>query len=199
MGALKRKGEIYIIQESTFKFTDFDRDVCVKLCFCDEDTDTSDDYRIVPVEIKITGAADEAAEAEENEIEIARFNLTGKARLLGPGDYKSIDDFIKPHDHLNLVGVKYAGLGGCTFSPELLKEFASMLLKSGSADALDTSFAFVCLNGGIVHRGCIIQYLKSKGREIKDSADNYGIYQKLREILSNAGSDRPKKKGIYSS
>ena len=180
-GALKKNGEIFVLKEMTSVFDAFDKNICLKLCFCGDSK--TEDFLKTGVEIK----TDPVLETAENEIELARFRLAKGAKLRKKHEYKGVDDFTTSDNTLNLVHVKYSGLDSPTFSPTLLRIFAKEI--AVSRDIADVSFALLCLSGNTIHKDCILQYLGTRlNRDFDRNITNQGIYAALIEIVKKRGA-----------
>lgn len=180
-GTLKKNDRIIILKDSAFDFCAFGKSICLKLCF--GDLLVEPDYEAINVEIK----ADTKFNVAQNEIELARFRLAESAVLRKKHEYKGVSDFTTPDNTLNLINVKYSGLYAPTFSPALLKIFAKEI--AVSKDVSDISFALICLNSNIIHKGCILQYIRGRlNADFDDNISNEGIHKALTEIVRKRGS-----------
>ncbi|MEK3788642.1 DNA and RNA helicase [Paenibacillus sp. FSL K6-1230] len=101
-----------------------------------------------------------------NEIELGRFKLKEGAALRS--DYQDFADMATEFNTWSAIRAPYAAWEQPTLRPEITSCFATELLRCRSAEALDTSFALLCLNSERVQREALLQYLCSRGGEYRD-------------------------------
>ena len=187
-GALKNDGKIIVLKDASCDFNEFGENIWVRLRL--GETQETEDFLTVGVEIKITRDSGAAA----NEIELARFRLAEGALLRKKNEYRGVSDFITRDNTLNLVHVKYSGLYSPTFSPVLMKVFAKEILRV-SQDGADIAFAFICLNGNIVHKDCIVQYLNNRlNAAFGENISNAEIYEALIDVTRKQNAAPVKRK-----
>lgn len=181
-GALKFRGNIILVHENELTINEYGTLLYIKLIV--DDFREEDDFKFFPVELIIDNK-----DFKENELELGRFVLNKNANLRCKYDF--FDDFRTPVNTLDITRCRFAGVGGVTLHPNVLKGFAKALLET-SSEATDIAFAFLCLNSDIIHKNSIEWYIARKnGGECREySFDD--LYKKLAEILSyNIKKDRP--------
>lgn len=125
--------------------------------------------------------------AESGEMELGRFRLQEGARLRTA--YESFEDYQTEYDTVNRIHVPYAGPGGAGLWPQLLRNYATELLETGTTDAYDVSFAMTVLGtDGKAAPACIRAYLAGAGEETGEQLLNGECYQKLLRILKSRQS-----------
>lgn len=131
---------------------------------------------------------------EKGEIELGRFRLQEGARLRC--EYESFEDYQTEFDTVNRINMPYVCPGGTGLWPKLLLEFALELLKTGTEDGYDISFAMQALGTkGQISPELVAFYVeKNTGRKVTDCSNQF-IYEKLLHILRErkAGSSGAKK------
>lgn len=131
---------------------------------------------------------------ENGEIELGRFRLQEGARLRC--EYENFEDYQTEFDTVNRIHMPYVCPGGIGLWPELLKEFASELLKTGTEDGYDISFAMQALgsNGQISQELVSFYVEKNTGKKVIDCSNQF-LFEKLVYILRErkAGSSGLKK------
>ncbi|MNE85008.1 hypothetical protein D3C80_1819610 [compost metagenome] len=105
-------------------------------------------------------------------------------------DYESFRDMTTEYNTLHFTFVRYSAYGQSTLAPILLRRYAEELLRSGSSDPHDISFAMLCLNEGTVALPVIEHYIAARlgADRRQQSADHGQLYTSLRRILDSAGS-----------
>lgn len=101
-----------------------------------------------------------------NEIELGRFKLKEGAVLRS--DYQDFADMATEFNTWSAIRAPYAAWENPTLRPEITSCFATELLRCRSAEALDTSFALLCLNSERVQREALLQYLGSRSGEYRE-------------------------------
>lgn len=125
--------------------------------------------------------------AESGEMELGRFRLQEGARLRTV--YENFEDYQTEYDTVNRIHVPYAGPGGAGLWPQLLRNYATELLETGTTDAYDVSFAMTVLGAhGQAAPACIRAYLAGAGEETGEQLLNGECYQKLLRILKSRQS-----------
>ncbi|MCL1976063.1 MAG: hypothetical protein FWG61_07895 [Firmicutes bacterium] len=189
-GALKYHGIIIIVPENTILIEEYEQLLHIKLVI--GEYSRTDDYLICPIEVRI-----EKKEAQaENEIELGRFCLNPGAALRC--EYDSFRDLRTPENTLDLTHVSYAGSVSPTLHPRIMHEYAREVL-AFSTDALDISFALMCINAGIVHKKTIQWYIAMKTHKPYEDYTLTLLYEKLEGMLPQHGlkekAKRPRGKG----
>ncbi|CAH1225320.1 MULTISPECIES: DNA and RNA helicase [Paenibacillus] len=135
-----------------------------------------------------TGSMELVLDEEEcsaGELELGRFKLKEGARLRQ--DYQTFADLATEFNTLHVIHVPYAAEGASTLSPLMMRDYADRLMRTGTTDPLDLTFAMMCLNEGIVNRRVIQHYIASRlGQEVRDYG-NAQIHRYLDRILAGAG------------
>ena len=89
----------------------------------------------------------------------------------------------------------YAGPGGATVSPVLLKVFAHMLLNSRTSRESDISFALMCLGRQPVPKECLLQYISNRLGIPYREMGHSEIYKYLVQIAGTGNAGRKQAKG----
>ncbi|WP_127533679.1 DNA and RNA helicase [Paenibacillus kobensis] len=124
--------------------------------------------------------------SRNDELELARFKLKEGARLRL--DYTSFDDLATEYNTLNLIHRPHAGRGRPALSPAITRYFAAELLKTGTSDSYDISFAMLCLNESAIDRELIELYIVNRLRTDRKPQDNAHLHRLLCRILDEAGA-----------
>ncbi|MCI9079890.1 MAG: hypothetical protein HFH68_13405 [Lachnospiraceae bacterium] len=181
-GAVWHKGNIILSDEEIFPFEEFDRQIIIKLYILP--VLNTEDFEIYPLEIRMEME-------EENSgggLELGRFRLSQGARLRK--EYQDMQDFHTAYNTLDITNVPYAGPGGITVSPVLLKVFARMVFSSRTSRESDISFALMCLGSQPVPRECLLQYISHRLGTAYREMEHSEIYKCLVQIAGtgNGGS-----------
>ncbi|MNW27263.1 hypothetical protein D3C74_40530 [compost metagenome] len=144
-----------------------------------EETGAGLSYRNMP-------GAPSGAEREDrsyapfSEMELGRFKLKEGAILRS--DYQDFADMATEFNTWSAISAPYSAWEQPTLRPEITSCFATELLRCRSAEALDTSFALLCLNSERVQREAFLQYLGSRSGEYRDYT-NGELHRQLVLIL----------------
>jgi len=127
---------------------------------------------------------------QEDEMEIARFNLSKGAYLRS--DYQDFDDFRTAHNTLNIVNQPYSSVSGQTLSPVILRYFARALLQYRTEHAHDLAIVYQVLNQEVsVSRELLANYvkvrLKDEGVRVESNGD---LHQGLGRVLKKAKAEQ---------
>ncbi|MWC31388.1 DNA and RNA helicase [Paenibacillus sp. MMS18-CY102] len=180
-GIVKWGDRLYTLEEDIrVPYEANGRETAVKLRF-HEPVTRSD---IVYCETQIVADPDVAIRRDE--LELARFKLKEGARLRL--DYTSFEDMTTEYNTLNLIHRQHIGRKRHTLSPAVTRYFATELLKSGTTDPYDVSFAMQCLNGSTVDRELIELYAANRLRSDRKPYDNAQLHRMLGRILDEAGA-----------
>ena len=188
-GAVKYKNNIIAVSENIIEIaeTDYERFLYIKL-ITGELRETPD-YKICPVEIK----TDASGGLLENEIELGRFCLNPGAVLRC--EYDSFSDLRTPENTLDVTRVYYAGIGGPTLHPAILKEYARAWA-GFPAEPADLIFVMMCLNSDVIHRPSIEYYISAKTGGGCKEYRLPELYLKLEELLPQSerkrSADKPR-------
>lgn len=119
---------------------------------------------------------------ELREIELGRFRLQEGARLRTV--YENFEDYRTEFDTVNRIHMPCVCAGSVGMWPELLMEFALELMKTGTENVFDISFAMEILGAkGEVSRELVVFYVENNtGKKVTDSSGSY-LYEKLLHIL----------------
>ncbi|RKI40047.1 DNA and RNA helicase [bacterium D16-51] len=172
-GAVWHQGQVVLAEKEVIPFDLFDCPVRVKLCF--RPGFSTEDFSVRPMEMHI-----EEGSQENGGMELGRFRLSKGARLRK--DYRDLQDFCTSYNTLDITQVPYAGPGGTTIAPMLLRVFARMVLENQSAKETDVSFALLCLDHPPVPRDCLLWYISRRlGRPYQELSHSE-IYQCLVQV-----------------
>jgi len=174
-GALKYNGRIILIPENELAINQYGTLLYIKLIvekYCEKDG-----FEFCPIAFKL-----DQEDCKEGEFELGRFCLNENAVLRCEHDF--FDDFRTPVNTLDITHCLFAGNGGATLHPNILKGFAKALL-STSSDMIDISFALLCINSSLIHKESIEWYIAKKVVGEYRAYHFEALYNKLAEILSN--------------
>ncbi|UJF32214.1 DNA and RNA helicase [Paenibacillus hexagrammi] len=177
-GMVKHQGRIYVLpEELPLEYRATGVECVIKLRLLSERSDGDFTERLSEVVL------DEELSCSPDEMELGRFKLKEGARIRT--DYRSFADYATEYNTLCVIHAPYAGIGGPTLNPQMLRTFASELLQSAATDAADLAFGMTCLNQGIAERTIILHYLARKlGAPYKDYT-NAVIHRSLCRILES--------------
>ena len=179
-GALKHQGGIIVIPDQVAEMNDSDYGVFLYTKMVVGECNETVDCLIRNVELVI----DRHEVGAGNEIELGRFCLHRGAVLRCV--YDSFVDLRTPNDTMDLTHVPFASYGAPSLHPVVMKEYAKALLTI-SRDAADTSFALMCMNTGVMHKGCVQWHIAKKtGKEYTDFTLPM-LYEKLLSLLPQSG------------
>lgn len=177
-GAVWYQEQLIQVKKETLPFRAYEQQVtaCLRLypSFCTED------FLIRQMELRLKNG-----EPGKDEIELGRFRLSKGARLRK--DYRDLRDCRTAYNTLDVTQIPYAGPGGATVSPLLLRTFARMVLMNKNAGETDVQFAFLCLNSRIVSRECLLYYLCRRLCEPLRELSHSEIYERLLRIAGPGG------------
>lgn len=180
-GIVKHRGNVYrLADKQAVPYRATGVETVIKLRFQDERV--VDDYTERLADIVLDGDTQISA----NELELGRFKLKEGAKIRT--DYRCFADFATEYNTLNLIHAHYSGLNKHTVNPMIMRYFASELLRSGTTDVYEISFAMSCLNQGMAERELILHYLARKtGTAYKDEPNTW-IHKSLVRILDSMKS-----------
>ena len=185
-GAVLYKENIIMADQEIFPFEEFDKQIIIKLYILP--VLNTEDFDIYPLEIR----AEEEGN-NNNGLELGRFRLSQGARLRK--EYQNMQDFHTAYNTLDITNVPYAGPGGATVSPVLLKVFAHMLLNSRTSRESDISFALMCLGRQPVPKECLLHYICNRlGIPYREMGQSE-IYKYLVQIAGTGNAGRKQAKG----
>ena len=186
-GACKYKGEFIVLPAVELEIPEYGRLLYAKLIV--GEIDETPDCRICPITIEL----DSGKPLKENEVELGRFSLNRGAVLRFKHD--SFRDLRTPENTLDITSVPFAGIGGQTLNPIVMKMFAHELMLR-SSDPVDIGFALLCLAGNIVNKSSIQWFLAKKDNLNYNEYEISILYEKLEILLSRYGTHelKPEKK-----
>lgn len=179
-GAVWQEGQPVLAEQKILPFNAYDQPVTVRLRFYP--ASYTDDFYVRPYELCL-----ESGETEDGGLELGRFRLSEGAKLRK--EYRDLQDFGTTYNTLNITGIPYAGPGGITVSPVLLRAFAHAILEHEAAEDLDVTFALLCLNHPPVSRECLLRYVSRRLHTPYRELTHSEIYERLVRIAGN-GSRR---------
>ncbi|WCN39722.1 DNA and RNA helicase [Aneurinibacillus uraniidurans] len=188
-GIVKHKGRMYMLEsEYSLPYYAIGTETVLKIRFIEEVV--SPDFISYSTEIVL----DDQLQIQHDERELGRFKLKKGARLRAT--YQDFDDFATEYNTINLIHVEHASFGNSTLSPVMLRYFATDMLKSGSSDPYDISFAMQCMKGETINRELLLHYLAIRmGIDYTDYS-NVQIHKYLAYILADTkGGRRTKRVG----
>ncbi|MCI8770128.1 MAG: hypothetical protein HFH73_03105 [Lachnospiraceae bacterium] len=184
-GAVWQDGQVILAQQQSIPFHAYNEPVVVQ--FRLYPAASTDDFNIRPYEICI-----EIGEAEATGLELARFRLSEGARLRK--EYRNLQDFGTAYNTLDITRVPYAGPGGVTVSPVLLRAFAHAIMENGAQQDMDIPFVFLCLNHPPVSRECLLWYLSRRLRVPYRELGHREIYERLIQIAGHGSCQTEQKR-----
>lgn len=172
-GAVWYQGQVVLANAQRIPFRAYEQQITV--CLRLYPVVSSEDFSVRPLELRLKNG-----EPGNGELELGRFRLSKGARLRK--DYKDLRDCRTAYNTLDITQVPYAGAGGVTVSPVLLRMFARMVLEHGDAADMDVQFALLCLNHPPVSRECLLWYLSRRIGEPYRELTHSEIYERLVRI-----------------
>lgn len=179
-GVICFHGKLYLIKEPvSVPYEETNLTHLCKLVFIQEMR--SDNFIKQEINLIIT----KEVSMKEGEMELCRFKLQHGARLRY--EYVNFDDRATEYDTLNTIHTPYASKGSSTLSPEILKAFASQLLKLPGATDFDAMFSVQVLGRAeALGREGIAAYIRHRRQQEVEKMDNFSLYQQLAMILGEA-------------
>lgn len=177
-GAVWYQGQVVLTERETIPFRAYEQQItaCLRL----HPAVNTEDFYVRPLELRLKNA-----EPSGNEMELGRFRLSEGARLRK--DYRDLRDCRTTYNTLDITQMPYAGPGGVTVSPVLLRMFARMVLAQTDAAQMDVPFALLCLNQAPVARECLLRYIcRRLGEPFRELSHNE-IYERLVRIAGAGG------------
>ncbi|MDE7312398.1 MAG: hypothetical protein K2N87_12395 [Eubacterium sp.] len=186
-GAVWYQGQVVLTETQRIPFRAYEQQITV--CLRLHPVAATEDFSIRPLELRLKNG-----EPGSGELELGRFRLSEGARLRK--DYKDLRDCRTAYNTLDITQIPYAGAGGITVSPELLRIFARLVLEHTDALELDVQFAFLCLNHPPVSRECLLRYLSRRMGEPYRELTHSEIYERLVRIAEagNRGMQHNKRR-----
>ena len=177
-GAVWHEGQVILTEKEQIPFRAYEQQITV--CLRINPGTYTEDFYIRQLELRLKNG-----EPGNAEFELGRFRLSEGARLRK--DYKDLRDCRTAYNTLDITQAPYAGPGGVTVSPVLLRVFARMIMENMGAKETDVQFALLCLNHPPVTRECLLRYicrsLKEPFRELSHSE----IFERLVRIAGVGG------------
>lgn len=175
-GIVKYNGELYFLKEKNFLDLENVEGRNIIVITFNEFVETKD-FSVSSFEISIKNGY----EAEENEIELGRFNLKKGAELRY--EYSQMADFDTEYNIINIKNVKYSceNIKG-TLHPLIMKVFAERAFAKKSIDALEASFSVEILNNLIIKRNLIEKFVMAKLKLDKKGCTNIELFEYLVKI-----------------
>lgn len=184
-GAVWYQGQVILTETEEIPFRAFEQQITV--CLRLHPASCTEDFYVRPVELRLKNG-----EPGNDEMELGRFRLSEGARLRK--DYRDLRDCRTAYNTLDITQTPYAGPGGVTVSPTLLRMFARMALEQIGALDMDVQFALLCLNHPPVSRECLLRYLcRRLGEPFRELTHNE-IYERLVRIAGASGSSMGQKR-----
>ena len=184
-GAIWHQGQIVQTKEETIPFRAYEQPVTVCLRLYPELS--TEDFCVRKLEFRLKNG-----EPSSNELELGRFRPSKGPRLRK--DYLDLRDCRTAFNTLDITQVPYAGQGGVTVSPVMLRVFARMVLENRKALDMDVQFALLCLGQPYVFRECLLWYVCRRLGEPLKELTHSEIYERLLRI-AGAGESGRKRRG----
>jgi hypothetical protein len=180
-GIIKHGGRIYMLdKEFDMSYYPTNKEAIIKIKFLDEVLEG--DFNIYKSKAFIDGNS----KVLEDELEMGRFKLREGALLRS--EYRDFYDFSTEFNTVNIINVQYSGFKKSTISPVILKFFSNIVLKIGSDNIYDISFAMQCMNENTVERELILHYISNRLNLEYDDYSNMQIYKHLTTIVKEIES-----------
>ncbi|GGG82849.1 DNA and RNA helicase [Paenibacillus radicis (ex Gao et al. 2016)] len=181
-GIVKYGGRLYVLeQEQELRYESTGRETVIKIRFAEEPVVRSD-MTAYTADIVL----DENVVLQQGELELGRFKLKQGARLRM--NYESFRDMSTEFNTLQFVHVRYSGYAQSTMAPIIMRRYADELLRSGSSDPHDITFAMLILNEGTAAFSVIEHYVAVRLGAERRPMENTQLYESLRRILDHAAS-----------
>lgn len=177
-GAVWHQGQIVLTEAETLPFRAYDQQITV--CLRLYPGSYTEDFYIRQLELRLKNG-----EPGGNEMELGRFRLSKGACLRK--DYRDLQDCRTTYNTLDITQVPYAGYGGVTVSPVLLRMFARMVMENVQAQDMDIQFALLCLDHPPVSRECLLRYICRRLGEPFQELSHSEIYERLVRIAGTGG------------
>ena len=177
-GAVWHQGQIVLTKTEQIPFRAYEQQIT--LCLRLHPGTYTEDFYVRQLELRLKNG-----EPGSNELELGRFRLSQGARLRK--DYRDLRDCRTTYNTLDITQVPYAGPGGITVSPVLLRMFARMVMENTEAADIDLQFALLCLDHPPVSRECLLRYIcRSLGEPFRELSHSE-IYERLLRIAGAGG------------
>lgn len=136
--------------------------------------------------------ADECETDTKEELELGRFKLQPGARLRS--EYTDFYDYETEFDTVNRIFVPYAAFRHTGIWFEILKSFASQMIKQSGLNSLDYAFCFQCLQlKEAMAYEAVRAYLNLKLEQQKEYS-NSQVYEALKYILRQTNEKKEEKR-----
>ena len=177
-GAVWHQGQAVMTKDEILPFDAFEQQVTV--CLRLYPGAYTDDFYVRRLELRLKNG-----EAGRDELELGRFRLSKGARLRK--DYRDLADCRTAYNTLDITQVPYAGPGGVTAPPDVLRIFARMVLDNPQAADFDVHFALSCLACQPVSRECLLRYVSRRLKEPLRELSHSEIFERLVRISGAGG------------
>lgn len=177
-GAVWHEGQVVLTETETIPFHAYEQQIVV--CLRVYPGAYTEDFYTRKLELRLKNG-----ESGNAEFELGRFRLSEGARLRK--DYRDLRDCRTSYNTLDITQIPYAGPGGVTVSPVLLRMFARMMMENMGAADTDISFALLCLDHPPVSRECLLRYICRRLGEPFRELSHSEIYERLVRIAGAGG------------
>ncbi len=177
-GAVWYQGQVVLTETEKIPFRAYEQQITV--CLTLYPGNYTEDFFIRPLELRLKNG-----EPGNNEMELGRFRLSEGARLRK--DYRDLRDCRTTYNTLDITQIPYAGPGGVTVSPVLLRMFARMVMENMDATDTDMQFALLCLSHPPVSRECLLRYVCRRLGEPFRELSHAEIFERLVRIAGAGG------------
>ena len=177
-GAVWYEGQVILTAAETIPFRAYEQQITV--CLRINPGVYTEDFYVRQLELRLKNG-----EPGNTELELGRFRLSEGARLRK--DYRDLRDCRTAYNTLDVTQIPYAGPGGVTVSPTLLRMFANMMMENMDASETDIQFALLCLNQPPISRECLLRYICRRLGEPFREFSHREIYERLVRIAGAGG------------
>lgn len=189
-GIIKYGGFICLMDaEESTPYTPCDKFVSVKMRLHTQRE--SADYYVYNMEL----VADADTVLKDNEFEVCRYKLQEGAALRDR--HTDLLDMATEYNTLNYLYATWGGLRERSMAPAVIRRFAREILASGSPEAEDIGFAYLCLNQpGAIPMEILKDYLERNERNV-DGVSTENLFYEMCHVtrkLGGTGISRGKEK-----
>ncbi|MCW3791441.1 DNA and RNA helicase [Paenibacillus sp. LS1] len=179
-GIFKQAGRLYMLEEEySLPYIATGRTSILKMIFLEPTRrpDSTSYHAEIVLEEEGTLGLEEA--------ELGRFKLKPGAVLRS--EYQDFTDIATEYNTWSDLHAPYAAVQSPTLRPEIMRYFATEMLKTNSEEAQDLVFSFMCLNSERVSREAIQHYISLKTGTEYNHYSNIQLHKQLSIILDGAG------------
>lgn len=179
-GIIKYGGFICLMdEEESTPYAPCDEFVSVKMRFHTQQE--SADYHVYTMEL----VTDADTILKDNEFEVCRYKLQEGAALRDR--HTELLDMATEYNTLNYLYATWGGLRERSIAPAVIRRFAREILASGTPEAEDIGFAYLCLSQpGAIPMEILKDYLERNGRN-KDGLSTENLFYEMCQVTKKLG------------